>query len=309
MQRSSWRSRAVITTAALAIAAGLSAPAAGALVAAPPDGGPTPSSLVNAAITTPQDPDAPPPGANVACQPSAAHPRPVVLVHGTGFQMASNWRYLSPSLAAQGYCVFALNYGAGQLSGSYAVGPIRESAAELGAFIDEVLAATGASEVDIVGHSQGGMMPRWYLKFLGGAAKVHTLIGISPSNHGTDLHGATALQQFGSPPGSFNWCPACTEQFKDSDFMTELNAGGDTVDGVNYTVIQTQYDEVVTPYDSAFLVGPNVTNILLQEECSLDFSDHNNVAFDPIVRHHILNALDPANATPAPCQPVAFGIQ
>ncbi|HVE94280.1 MAG TPA: alpha/beta fold hydrolase [Acidimicrobiales bacterium] len=274
-----------------------------------PDGGPTPSSLVNAVLMTPQDPDAPPPGANVACTPSAAHPRPVVLVHGTGFQMASNFRYLSPSLAAKGYCVFALNYGAGRGPGSYAVGPIRDSAAELGGFIDEVLATTGASEVDIVGHSQGGMMPRWYLKYLGGAAKVHTLIGISPSNHGTDLHGVTALQRFGSPPDSFDWCPACTEQFKGSEFMTELNAGGDTVDGVDYTVIQTRYDEVVTPYESAFLVGPNVTNILLQDACSLDFSDHMNVAYDPIVRHHILNALDPANATAAPCTLVAPGVQ
>ena len=48
-----------------------------------------------------------------------------------------------------------------------------------------MLGATGAAKVDIIGHSQGGMMPRYYVKNLGGAAKVDDLIGLSPSNHGT----------------------------------------------------------------------------------------------------------------------------
>ena len=70
------------------------------------------------------------------------------------------------------------------------------SAGELNAFVDKVLAATGAAEVDLVGHSQGGMMPRYYLKFLGGAAEVHTLVGLSPSNHGTTLDGLSILASF-----------------------------------------------------------------------------------------------------------------
>ena len=37
----------------------------------------------------------------------------------------------------------------------------------------------------MVGHSQGGMMPRYYIKFLGGADKVDDLVGLAPSNHGT----------------------------------------------------------------------------------------------------------------------------
>ena len=48
-----------------------------------------------------------------------------------------------------------------------------------------MLAATGAAKVSMVGHSQGGMMPRYYIKFLGGASKVDDLVGLSPSNHGT----------------------------------------------------------------------------------------------------------------------------
>ncbi|CAM5231106.1 Alpha/beta fold hydrolase OS=Streptomyces tendae OX=1932 GN=F3L20_09145 PE=4 SV=1 [Streptomyces tendae] len=61
-------------------------------------------------------------------------------------------------------------------------------------------AATGAAKVDIVGHSQGGMMPRHYLKFLGGAAEVNALIGIAPTNHGTTLGGLTALLPYFPAP-------------------------------------------------------------------------------------------------------------
>src|SRR5204862_1183113 len=103
-------------------------------------------------------PTASPPGANDwSCTPSAAHPRPVVLVHGTFADMSDSWQALSPLLHDRGYCVFALNYGShagsGQI-GVYGVGEIAESAAQLSAFVDQVLGATGATEVDLVGHSQ-----------------------------------------------------------------------------------------------------------------------------------------------------------
>src|SRR4051812_7147448 len=133
-------------------------------------------------------PTASPSGANEPCEPSAAHPRPVILVHGTFADMSNSWQALSPLLHDRGYCVFALNYGSHDGSGAlgiYGVGDIRASAAELSSFVNQVLTETGASEADLVGHSQGGMMPRYYLKYLGGAAKVHTLVGLSPYNPGT----------------------------------------------------------------------------------------------------------------------------
>ena len=142
-------------------------------------------------------PTASPPGANNwSCKPSAAHPRPVILVHGTFADMSDSWQALSPLLYDNGYCVFALNYGSYDGSGSlgvYAHRRSRSSAAQLATFVNRVLAATGASKVDLVGHSQGGMMPRYYIKFLGGAAKVHTLVGLAPSNHGTTLDGLFTL--------------------------------------------------------------------------------------------------------------------
>ena len=254
-------------------------------------------------------PTASPPGSNNwSCKPSTAHPYPVILVHGTFEDMADNWQALSPLLYNNGYCVFALNYGSYNGSGAtgiYATGEIGASAQQLAAFVNRVLTATGASKVDIVGHSQGGMMPRYYLKFLGGASSVNTLVGLAPSNHGTTLDGIfTLASYFPGSNASLTDCPACEEQDAGSSFLTNLNAGGDTVPGVDYTVIESDNDEVVTPYTSAFLSGPNVTNILLQKQCSLDQGEHLSMAYDHIADADVLTALDPAQPQHPACTPV-----
>jgi triacylglycerol esterase/lipase EstA (alpha/beta hydrolase family) len=252
-----------------------------------------------------------PPGSNnFSCRPSSAHPYPVVLVHGTFENMDDNWRAASPLLANHGYCVFAFNYGgASPTSDVQGTGDIVAAAGQLAAFVDKVLAATGAAKVDVIGHSQGGMMPRYYLKFLSGAAKVHTLVGLSPSNHGTTIDGLTTLSQTLGLAGATNvalgiTCESCVQQQVGSPFLTQLNSGGDTVPGVNYTVIETRYDEVVTPYTSAFLTGPDVTNITVQNQCPLDLSDHLEIAYDPVALADALNALDPAHPVPVPCMTV-----
>ena len=255
----------------------------------------------------------PPVRNNWSCKPTAAHPRPVILVHGTFEDMADNWQALSPLLFDNGYCVFALNYGSFNGSGAfgvYATGLIEDSAAQLRSFVGRVLAATGARQVDIVGHSQGGMMPRYYMKFLGGAANVHTLVGLAPSNHGTTLDGLfTLASHFPGANASLADCPACTEQQAGSPFMDTLNRGGDTQPGIDYTVIESRNDEVVTPYQSAFLNPPNpptVNDITLQDQCSLDQGEHLSMGYDHIAAADVLTALDPEHPmTPAACTPVA----
>ncbi|MFE4372292.1 esterase/lipase family protein [Streptomyces sp. NPDC056835] len=243
-----------------------------------------------------------------SCKPSAAHPRPVVLVHGTLGNAVDNWLGLAPYLVNRGYCVFSLDYG--QLPGVplfYGLGPIDASAGQLATYVDKVLAATGAAKVDIVGHSQGGMMPRYYLKFLGGAAKVNALVGLAPSNRGSTLLGLTRLLPYF--PGAVDLLnektPGLADQIAGSAFLTKLNAGGDTVPGVRYTVIATRYDEVVTPYRSQFLTGPDVRNVLLQDLCPVDLSEHVAIGtIDRIAFHEVTNALDPARATPTTCSSV-----
>ncbi|NKQ23935.1 esterase/lipase family protein [Streptomyces galbus] len=243
-----------------------------------------------------------------SCKPSAAHPRPVVLVHGTLGNSVDNWLGLAPYLTSRGYCVFSLDYG--QLDGVplfHGLGPIDQSAAQLSAFVDRVLSATGAAETDLVGHSQGGMMPRYYLKFLGGAAKVNALVGIAPDNHGTTLSGLTNLLPYF--PGAEDLLKATTpglaDQIVGSAFLSKLNAGGDTVPGVRYTVIASQYDEVVTPWRTQYLSGSDVHNVLLQDLCPLDLSEHLAIGLlDRVAFHEVANALDPAHATATTCASV-----
>jgi triacylglycerol lipase len=220
-----------------------------------------------------------PPGANdFTCRPTAAHPAPVVLVHGTFEGATDNWSTVSPQIKAAGYCVFALEYG------NRGTGDIPTSAGQLARFVDAVLGATRAKKVSLVGHSQGGMMPRWYIKFLGGAAKVDDLVGLAPSNHGT------------TNPGAFvagaTFCPACDQQRAGSPFLRQLNAGDETPGNVSYTVVETRYDEVVTPFTSAFLApGPNTANILLQDACPNEVIDHHLIPHSALAIRWTLQAL------------------
>ncbi|NYH79546.1 triacylglycerol esterase/lipase EstA (alpha/beta hydrolase family) [Actinopolyspora biskrensis] len=287
---------------ALALATITGAGAAGATSAeVAGETGPRQDDFLSAFFYSQQHPNAVPPGANdFSCAPGPARPDPVVLVHGTFENRYDNWAGLAPELSERGYCVFALNYGGEAGNPIRGTEDITGSARELSGFVDRVLEATGASEVDLVGHSQGGMMPRYYLKNLGGAPKVDSLIGLVPSNHGTTLHGLDKLGSFlpeGTPP-----CASCTQQLKDSDFITELNSGGETDPTVEYTNIATEYDEVVTPHTSSFLEeAPNVTNRTLQDFCPADLTEHVGISYNSAAQQLVLNALNPDEAERPEC--------
>jgi triacylglycerol lipase len=254
---------------ALLLGAGLSVPATA-------DGGPP--------LPLPTAPEGDLAGVNDwQCRPSAAHPRPIVLVHGTFGDRRHLLEPLAKALLGQGYCVFSLDYG------NRGTQDIPASAGTLRAFVDRVLAATKARKVSMVGHSQGGMMPRYYVKYLGGLTKVDDLVGLVPSNHGTqDTGPGNPLTQaaFGVV------CPACVQQTAGSPFLTELNAGDETPGHLSYTQITTRYDEVVTPYLSAYLApGKKTTNITLQDLCPADLSEHVLIPTDPVAIQLVLNAL------------------
>jgi triacylglycerol esterase/lipase EstA (alpha/beta hydrolase family) len=297
------RALTVAAFATLGLLAGGGQPAGAAGAGYPVD-----HHFVTGFVTGFATPELPPPGANDwTCRPGTDHPDPVVLVHGTFENMNDNWRGAAPLLADAGYCVFAFNYGAPPGDPVQGTGPVEASAGQLAAFVDQVLAATGAARADLVGHSQGGMMPRYYLKYLGGAAKVGRLVGIAPSNNGTTADGVVELaRELGvlePVSGVLDLaCRACVEQFAGSAFLADLNAGGETVPGVEYTVIASRFDEVVTPYTNAFLPpGPQVTDITLQDQCPLDAADHLEIAYDPVALTDMLNALDPAHPRALPC--------
>lgn len=296
---------------ALALAATLPAPAVAAGEQLP-----VPYTLAAGVAYEALYPGASPPGANdFSCKPSAAHPRPVILVHGLLGNMTDNWPAMSPLLKNNGYCVFALTYGTDpslgfpldQLGG---LRPIEESAAKLSAFIDRVRAATGAAEVDIVGHSEGTLVSDHVAKFLGGAKRIGRFVGIAGLYRGTNVAALATLEplgrRFGVTAPFHRRCPACVQLLDNSPFIAKLNSGpgGAAVGGVTYTNIVTRYDQLVVPYTSGTLNAPNAKNIVLQSRCVLDFADHLSIVAERNTARHMLNALDPANARPVPCVPV-----
>jgi triacylglycerol lipase len=241
----------------------------------------------------------------------------VILVHGLLANENDNWQTFAPLLADNGYCVFALTYGNDlstepPLDFMGGLAPMQQSAHVLGTFVNKVLAATGAAKVDLVGHSEGATMPYWYLKFDGGAAKVAHMVGLAPAVHGTALTGPAIVDELlsaiGASPAEAALvspvCASCLDFQPTSDFMQRLDANGVAVPGVIYTQVMTRYDELILPYTSGIVIASNSTNIIVQDQCPLDFSDHLELGSDPVAARDVLNALDPAHARPVPCLPV-----
>ncbi|KAF9097573.1 hypothetical protein BGX29_008489 [Mortierella sp. GBA35] len=98
-------------------------------------------------------------------------------------------------------------------------------------------------------------------------------------------------------------CLACFQFLEGSTFLNNLNAGGDTVPGIEYQFIASKYDEVVTPYTNGFLRdnNPKVKNVVLQDLCSLDVSEHALQMLDPIVFRKIDAFLTPAASQTVNC--------
>lgn len=242
------------------------------------------------------------------CQPSPDHPDPVVLLHGLGAPSAGHWSYLAPKLASEGYCVFYLTYG--KVSPFIPLGgfkPIDQSAAEIEGFIDRVRASTSADEVDVVGHSEGGFLSLYLPKMQQAGNKIDTVVSLAPPTHGTTFAGLVGvadhlgwrplvdlvLQTFG--------CDACSDLITDGPAVQALNDGPVATSGVDYTIIASRFDVLVTPTETSFVNEPGVTNLYVQDECPLNPVGHVGMAFDGSVADMITNALDPAGADEVRC--------
>jgi triacylglycerol lipase len=268
-------------------------------------------------------PNSPPAGANdFSCKPSRRHDEPVILAHGLMANQTVNWATISPYLANRNFCVFSLTYGTREevKSGSYQPGGLKrmqQSARELKRFVKKVLERTGAEKVDIVGHSEGSLMPSWYVRFLGGARKVDDYVGLTTLWEGTNPAGLDTMSQiadtFGIGGPMYDavdeFCLSCRQFLSSSEFFKELHGRGTFSPKVTYTSIVTKNDELVFPYTSGLAPeGPNQTNVVLQDYCKLDQAEHMAVAADPVTAGFIYRALDPKRAPDPPCTVVLPGI-
>ena len=245
---------------------------------------------------------------DAACRPSADHPDPVVFLHGLGANKDEDLNFLQADVAGQGYCTYSLTYGAGAYGPFVGgVGDIARSATQIKAFIGDVLAQTGAAKVDLVGHSEGGFQTLYVTKTQGISDRIDKVVAIAPPTHGTTFAG---LYQLGMMLGADELagqvlttfgCVACAQLVTEGSAVRTLTSGPIAQPGVTYTIIQSRYDELVTPTETSFVREPGVTNIYVQDVCPHDPVGHIGEAYDTNVWHLVKNALDPADAATFTC--------
>ena len=236
--------------------------------------------------------------------PGAAR-TPVLLVHGTGSDPdhSFSWNYM-PALTALGvpWCAVALPASGMddiQVAGEYVVNAIRTMYARAG------------RRIAVFGHSHGGMLPRWALRFWPDTrAMVEDLVGFAPSNHGTDAGIVSCV---------LPCAPAAWQQRTGSEFIKALNSYQQTFPGISYTVVYSHTDLIVSPNlddsgrSSLHGGGGEIENVAIQDICPLAVSEHVAVGtYDPIAYALAIDALehagpaDPSRVPSSVCTQVAM---
>jgi triacylglycerol lipase len=218
----------------------------------------------------------------LAC-PDGAEERPVLLVHGTGTTPEENfgWNYAEvlPELGFDVCTVRLPNRALDdiQVASEYVVHAIRE-----------MHAASGA-RVQIIGHSQGGLEPRWALRWWPSLREqVADVITLASPHHGT-LTADSACAGGACSPAVWQMRTAAT-------FIELLNSQDQTPGPVNYTSIWSLTDELVQPVvpESVAVLdgGDNTSNVLIQEVCPGRPVEHVQFAYDAAVFEVVMDALE-----------------
>lgn len=151
------------------------------------------------------------------------------------------------------------------------IGDIRESAVQVKNLVDEILTKTGDRQINLVVHSMGGLISRYYIQNLGGIKKVKNLVTIATPHYGT------YTSYLGIGMGTRQMEPGST-------FLNELNKNGGIYGNIRYTCIWSDMDEIVIPNRSAILEGSHQVNLV-------KYTEHLSILFSKKTYEHILTAL------------------
>jgi triacylglycerol lipase len=165
---------------------------------------------------------------------------PILFVHGWN-SSSTTWNTMVSRFQQDGWTKVQLNNWSYDWHQSN-----KTTAAQIQTKVDQILASTGATKVDIISHSMGGLSSRWYAKFLGGDAKIDDWVSLGGPNHGTDT-------------ANFCFDVSCTEMRAGSQFLADLNATDETPGAVNYLTWWSPCDEVINPDSSVALSGATNT--------------------------------------------------
>jgi triacylglycerol lipase len=171
---------------------------------------------------------------------SASAQDPILFVHGY-VESASLWNTMIANFEKDGYpksYLSAYSYNTSQSN--------KIDAEEVKTKVEALLKNTGATKVDIIAHSMGSLNSRYYIKNLGGEAKVDDWVSLGGPNHGTET-------------ANFCFSASCVEMRVGSTFLKELNATDETPGAVNYGTWWSPCDEIINPDSSVALTGATNT--------------------------------------------------
>src|SRR5437763_4163531 len=198
-----------------------------------------------------------------APRPVGAAGPPVLVVAGLS-ESASPLQTILGRLQNDGFTAFGMQLPS--TNGVPGCGDIAASSQAVANEAQQVLAQTGASQLDVIGHSEGGLALRYYIKNLGGASQVPIYVSL-----GTPQHGTNFVNSFG---GSLGTCPAVAQMQPNSAFLNTLNSPTDVPGAVKYTALATTRDELVTPAPQASFLQNGGQNAAVQTFCPNDNTDH-----------------------------------
>ncbi len=220
------------------------------------------------------------------------HRDPVLLVPATAADPKTTyaWNYeITLPKAGYRFCTVtlpAVSLSDAQIGAQYVVSAVRTMAAKSG------------RKVAIIGMSQGGLQPRWALRFWPDLRKkVSDYIGLATPQHGAAL--VTALCASGCADSLWQMKP-------DSNFLGALNRGAEIFKGPDWSAIYSRTDDVVTPQadpspSSALAPAKGVksSTTALQSICPQDAATHIGTLSDPVATALVYDAL----SHPGPAKP------
>lgn len=195
--------------------------------------------------------------------------RPVVLVPGFMMNRSCLW-FLARRIGRTGRPVYTLNLRTTH--------DVRKLGSDLAYFVEDVLRETGARSVDLVGYSMGGLVCRYYVERLEGAARTRHVVTLATPHRGTRLSvlalGTSARQM---RPGS--------------SLLADLQAAGLSA-SVRYTAVYSMFDAFVLPPVHAALPEPAST-------VQIEGCGHGGLLLSRRFADAVLEALKPAAAVEA----------
>jgi triacylglycerol lipase len=175
---------------------------------------------------------------------------PILFVHGY-VESASLWNTMIGRFEKDGYAKSSLSAYTYNTSQSNKI-----DAEEVKTKVEALLKTTGATKVDIIAHSMGSLNSRYYIKNLGGEAKVDDWVSLGGPNHGTEF-------------ANFCGSTSCVEMRIGSTFLKELNATDETPGAVNYGTWWSPCDEIINPDSSVALTGATNTKTACMSHTAL----------------------------------------